>query len=1254
MNSKPFYKTWSFWLLFITFLLAIGFLFFGKSIYPEFDQRALYSSIFFVSILIVNLLYLLFSKEENRERREKKLDSFWAKRREKKLQKKEEQKLATALRQKFNKAKNIIQDASIYESISYNNYELPWYLVIGEEQSKKASILRNSGLDFPVNINYKDSEYNDNRDDMTSFRWFFAEESVFINVPSSYVSTDKDRLEKVVWSEFLRLFKKERWRKPVNGIILTINIEKFYSDSEEELREYAKVLRARFDELSKAFFSKIPIYVLISGLESVDGFYEYFNTLTDEEKREILGITFDENLVNINENTIATKFSLLQKRLESDRIDKLYREFDVDSRAKAYFFDDKLRELMQKITKFNAQLFSKTRFHAPLMLRGIYFTSINNSLQKGIFLPKVFDKIILSESNLVKIDKNFKRRYTILQWTLIALLSGVVLSSGYYWLNFLNSESSEVPKVQNRLKEYRALVDRSISDIELVKNSQHIKIPNQKKAKELGKLGGSDDGSVSFKTNRSELTESAKESLVDIISKIRKSDIKKIKIIGHTDSDGSFEANRKLSQERAKSVKRFFVSYGVDRDSIATVGKGESKPLADNSTKEGKAINRRVEILDNSNSVEQLSETQTHKQSEQKWSNIIQTLNLLCLDASSCNRDISTEFWKPGYYRIAQRDESIKELYHKTLNLLLLNAVALSIERELLDNLDDRARTTYTLQAYLLLRNKKRREENPEYLKNYMLDRWGEIEPKEITTLNKHFEKLLSIEMADIKLNESSIKKARSAILANSSEINFYYNRMQSIISSTKELNSFQFKDEVLSSELEDGSYEISGIFTRDGYRKVMVKESRLILRSVIKDNWILGKSEEYSALEFEKVYKKVLRLYFHDYKKEWDIALSKISIAKHYDSDTLAIQLSDFSSTESPVVEVIRSLKKNTYLLTTQERINESKNALTGKITSVTDKLTTIKKDADEKYKLQMRGYYKEYYKMLDKEGLPSSRLKAINKKLRIVYQEMLSADNPTGTISDKLKKDLWIKFKKLPIIVGDWYRDMLDQNWRKLDEGVKIHLQREYADLYKEYSQNISNKFPIDPNSKKDIDINYFVEFFKKDGIWDSYYKQHKDKVSSNSSIKVSKKVEKSMSKVKKIRELLFNGSGTGLEITFDIEPNTLNPNYLSMKLEYKSQSLNYEVNGTKELKRFILSENDNPLSAKFKLDDLDAITIVEIEGKGRWALLKLLYKLHPKRRRNGVVSLSSSGNSLIVKGKSANLLLSPNLLQRFKLEP
>jgi len=71
-----------------------------------------------------------------------------------------------------------------------------------------------------------------------------------------------------------------------------------------------------------------------------------------------------------------------------------------------------------------------------------------------------------------------------------------------------------------------------------------------------------------------------------------------LKIIGHTDADGSDEINMKLSKDRAESVKNALVTvYGISADRLSSEGKGESEPLSDNSTLDGKAQNRRVEFI---------------------------------------------------------------------------------------------------------------------------------------------------------------------------------------------------------------------------------------------------------------------------------------------------------------------------------------------------------------------------------------------------------------------------------------------------------------------------------------------------------------------------------------------------------------------------------------------------------------------------------------------------------------------------------
>jgi len=71
-----------------------------------------------------------------------------------------------------------------------------------------------------------------------------------------------------------------------------------------------------------------------------------------------------------------------------------------------------------------------------------------------------------------------------------------------------------------------------------------------------------------------------------------------VRIIGHTDSDGSDDLNLRLSKERANAVKRALqTEFGIDADRMETDGKGESEPVGDNATPEGKAQNRRGEFI---------------------------------------------------------------------------------------------------------------------------------------------------------------------------------------------------------------------------------------------------------------------------------------------------------------------------------------------------------------------------------------------------------------------------------------------------------------------------------------------------------------------------------------------------------------------------------------------------------------------------------------------------------------------------------
>ncbi len=105
-------------------------------------------------------------------------------------------------------------------------------------------------------------------------------------------------------------------------------------------------------------------------------------------------------------------------------------------------------------------------------------------------------------------------------------------------------------------------------------------------------------GAVLFKTNASELLPIAKNKLAAVAKALQETDERRqIVVEGHTDSRGSDSFNRKLSRQRADSVRSYLIEKGVPSSRIEAVGKGEDQPLANNRSAEGRANNRRVEIV---------------------------------------------------------------------------------------------------------------------------------------------------------------------------------------------------------------------------------------------------------------------------------------------------------------------------------------------------------------------------------------------------------------------------------------------------------------------------------------------------------------------------------------------------------------------------------------------------------------------------------------------------------------------------------
>ena len=106
------------------------------------------------------------------------------------------------------------------------------------------------------------------------------------------------------------------------------------------------------------------------------------------------------------------------------------------------------------------------------------------------------------------------------------------------------------------------------------------------------------DSGILFATNSSTLSDASKSALRNLATSLNQNPGTDIKIVGHTDNTGNVDYNQTLSEKRAKSVFDYLmVDQGVSSKRMTYEGKGIHEPVADNSTVEGRALNRRVEIL---------------------------------------------------------------------------------------------------------------------------------------------------------------------------------------------------------------------------------------------------------------------------------------------------------------------------------------------------------------------------------------------------------------------------------------------------------------------------------------------------------------------------------------------------------------------------------------------------------------------------------------------------------------------------------
>ncbi len=277
-------------------------------------------------------------------------------------------------------------------SPSHYLYQLPWYVFIGAPGAGKTTALMNSGLRFPLAAELGPEAVR-GVGGTRNCDWWFTDEAVLLDTAGRYTTQDSDKtVDSKAWSGFLTLLKKHRPRRPINGVLLTISASDLITQNAAQRTEHAAALRKRIEELHGALKLRFPIYVLVTKVDLLAGFTEFFDTLGQEERAQTWGFTFPLKQQG-GASVWRPEFDALTGRLNQRLIDRMQQERDVQRRALVYGFPQQFAALAAPLGDLIERVFAGTRFDEQALLRGVYFTS---GTQEGTPLDRVLGSLLRS------------------------------------------------------------------------------------------------------------------------------------------------------------------------------------------------------------------------------------------------------------------------------------------------------------------------------------------------------------------------------------------------------------------------------------------------------------------------------------------------------------------------------------------------------------------------------------------------------------------------------------------------------------------------------------------------------------------------------------------------------------------------------------------------------------------------------------------------------------------------------------------
>ena len=280
-------------------------------------------------------------------------------------------------------------------------YRLPWYLVLGDEQAGKTSFIDRTDQRFTL-TRIEQVQARGRQAEALAYPvgWWVCDDAVIIDPPGVFISqkppagsaaNDPSEHERAappgaqarLWGHLLGWLLRNRSRRALNGLLLVVDLPALLHGSPEQRVALAHGLRTRLYEVSSQLGSRLPLYVVLTKFDLVDGFDQLYGQLSVAKRENLLGFTFKLDAVDTFDawlDEYDAHYGRLLVALNEQVIERLDVLLTAKPCGRLLSLYVQLVGLRPILLAFLRETLASDRFTTPALVRGVYWSSV---MQQG-------------------------------------------------------------------------------------------------------------------------------------------------------------------------------------------------------------------------------------------------------------------------------------------------------------------------------------------------------------------------------------------------------------------------------------------------------------------------------------------------------------------------------------------------------------------------------------------------------------------------------------------------------------------------------------------------------------------------------------------------------------------------------------------------------------------------------------------------------------------------------------------------------